>query len=234
MGAPMAPVVHLRDALALAGRFPALAGVDLDVDAGEVVVVRGANGAGKTSLLRVCAGLLALTSGTGQVAGFDLRTSRRDLRRHVGLLGHANHLYDDLTVEENVRFAVVSGGGRSEAVAPAMGHFGLAGRLARVPAGRCSTGQRRRCALAVLLARSPQLWLLDEPHSGLDTEGRRLLAEMVRSGSAGGATVLVATHEGDPFGPYRAGAGGFHPREVVLGGGLVVSDAPASMAVAGS
>ena len=234
MGAPMAPVVHLRDALALAGRFPALAGVDLDVSAGEVVVVRGANGAGKTSLLRVCAGLLALTSGTGQVAGFDLRRGGRDLRCHVGLLGHANNLYDDLTLEENVRFAVASGGGRREEVAPAMAYFGLGGRLARVPAGRCSTGQRRRCALAVLLARSPELWLLDEPHAGLDAEGRQLLAEIVDKGSARGVTILVATHEGDPFGPHGAGAEGFRFREVVMGGGTVVSDVPASMAVAGT
>ncbi|MDA8393594.1 MAG: heme ABC exporter ATP-binding protein CcmA [Actinomycetota bacterium] len=230
----MAPAVHLRDALALAGRFPALAGVDVDVEAGEVVVVRGANGAGKTSLLRLCAGLLALTSGEGRVVGHDLRTRRREVRRHVGLLGHSNHLYDDLTVEENIRFGVASGGGRLDGVAAAMDHFGLRGRLAGVPAGRCSTGQRRRCALAVLLARSPMLWLLDEPHSGLDPEGRHLLGEMIRRGSQGGATVLVATHEGDPFASVDVAASGPNPREIVMGGGLVVSDRPASMAAAGS
>ncbi|MGH9103333.1 MAG: ATP-binding cassette domain-containing protein, partial [Acidimicrobiales bacterium] len=73
----MAPAVHLREALALAGRFPALAGVDLDVEPGEVVVLQGANGAGKTSLLRVCAGLMALSQGEVVVLGGDLETPAR-------------------------------------------------------------------------------------------------------------------------------------------------------------
>ncbi len=77
----MAPAVHLRSAVALAGRFPALSGVDLSVDAGEVVVVVGPNGAGKTSLLRTCAGLLAVTSGEAWVLGHDLRDDRTAVRR---------------------------------------------------------------------------------------------------------------------------------------------------------
>ena len=85
----MAPVVHFRAAVALAGRFPALAGVDLSLDQGEVVVVVGANGAGKTSLLRACAGLLPVTSGEATVLGVNLTTDHTSVRRYVGLLGHA-------------------------------------------------------------------------------------------------------------------------------------------------
>ena len=102
----MAPVVHFRAAVALAGRFPALAGVDLSLDQGEVVVVVGANGAGKTSLLRACAGLLPVTSGQATVLGVDLTTDHTSVRRYVGLLGHAAPLYDDLSAAENVQFAV--------------------------------------------------------------------------------------------------------------------------------
>ena len=102
----MAPVVQFRAAVALAGRFPALAGVDLSVETGEVVLVVGANGAGKTSLLRACAGLLPVTSGEAEVLGIDLTADHTAVRRHVGLLGHAAPLYDELSAAENVRFAV--------------------------------------------------------------------------------------------------------------------------------
>ena len=102
----MEPVVQLRGAVTLLGRFPALAGVDLEVAAGEIVLLRGPNGAGKTTLLRCLAGLLPVVRGEAVVLGHDLRhrAQARALRSRVGLLGHASGLYDDLTVEDNVRF----------------------------------------------------------------------------------------------------------------------------------
>ena len=93
----MAHVIDLRSAVTLLGRFPALAGADLTVDRGEVVVLAGANGAGKTTVLKVCAGLLPVSDGQAVVLGCDLRAHRRAVRGRVGLLGHANALYDDLT-----------------------------------------------------------------------------------------------------------------------------------------
>src|SRR3974377_932988 len=86
-GPAMASAVLLRAAVALAGRFPALAGVDLDVAPGEVVVLEGPNGAGKTSVLRACAGLLAVSAGEAVVLGHDLRRERVRVRSLVGLLG---------------------------------------------------------------------------------------------------------------------------------------------------
>ena len=83
----MAAAIFFRDAVAVAGRFPLLAGVDLEVAEGEVVHLRGPNGAGKTSLLRAAAGLVAITSGEAVVLGHDLREDRREVRRQVGLLG---------------------------------------------------------------------------------------------------------------------------------------------------
>src|SRR5947199_4484334 len=90
----MPAAIRLRSAVALLGRFPALAGVDLDVAAGEVVLLEGPNGAGKTTLLRTCAGLLPIASGIAEVLGNDLSSDRRGVRRRVGLLGHAGFLYD--------------------------------------------------------------------------------------------------------------------------------------------
>jgi heme ABC exporter ATP-binding subunit CcmA len=193
----MAPAVHLRAAVALAGRFPALAGADLTVASGEVVCVLGPNGAGKTSLLRACAGLLPITSGEAVVLGCDLRADRTAVRRRVGLLGHDVCLYDELSAAENVRFAVRASGLTAERVEPALERLGLVGRLARTPAGRLSAGQRRRAALAVLVARSPELWLLDEAHAGLDADARTLVTELVREAADGGAAVLLSSHEPD-------------------------------------
>src|SRR4051812_8057684 len=195
----MEPVVHLRAAVSLLGRFPALAGVDLDVQPGEILLVQGPNGAGKTTLLRTCSGLLPVVSGEAVVLGFDLqdRTARRSLRRHVGLLGHATGLYDDLTVADNVRFwAKASGASDADATA-AMAELGLDGRLASVVVARLSAGQRRRTSIAAMLARRPELWLLDEPHAGLDQAGRDLIDDLVHDAAGKGATVLLASHEHD-------------------------------------
>jgi heme ABC exporter ATP-binding subunit CcmA len=195
----MEPVVSLRAAVALAGRFPVLAGADLAVDRGEIVLLRGPNGAGKTSLLRACAGLLPVVAGSATVLGHDLTDAaqRRAVRRHVGLLGHGNALYDELTVADNVRFwARAAGAARADADA-AMVRLGLEGRLAGVVAARLSAGQRRRASLACLVARRPELWLLDEPHAGLDQAGRDVLDGLLTSAAAAGATVLLASHELD-------------------------------------
>ncbi|MEO6120993.1 MAG: ATP-binding cassette domain-containing protein, partial [Acidimicrobiales bacterium] len=147
--------------------------------------------------LRACAGLLAFTAGQAFVLGHDLRADRRALRRRVGLLGHAGFLYDDLTVGDNVRFAVRAAGGDPATVGPALARLELGGRLRDLAVARLSAGQRRRVALAVLVARRPALWLLDEPHAGLDAAGRDLLDDLVGEASASGATVLFASHEAD-------------------------------------
>jgi heme ABC exporter ATP-binding subunit CcmA len=195
----MEPVVHLRGAVTLLGRFPALAGIDLDVAAGEIVLLRGPNGAGKTTLLRTCAGLLPVARGEALVLGHDLRDRRqaREVRRRVGLLGHASGLYEELTVADNVRFWSRAAGALEADARAALETCGLAGRLAEVPVARLSAGQRRRTSLACLLARRPELWLLDEPHAGLDAEGRDRIDELVRGAVEAGATVVVASHDVD-------------------------------------
>ena len=193
----MTLAVHLRSAVCLLGRFPALAGVDLDVRVGEVVLLAGPNGAGKTTLLRACAGLVPVVAGTAIVLGHDLRVDRRSVRRQIGLVGHATSLYDDLSVVDNVRFTVRARGGLARAVEPALDRLGLAGRLRDVPVARLSAGQRRRCTLAGLVAGDAELWLLDEPHAGLDAEGRDLVDQLVGDARAAGRTVIMASHDLD-------------------------------------
>jgi heme ABC exporter ATP-binding subunit CcmA len=211
----MAYAIRLRSAVALLGGFPVLAGVDLDVAQGEIVLLQGPNGAGKTSLLRACAGLVPIVSGTVDVLGHDLVADRRSVRRKIGLLGHTTSLYEDLTVEDNVRFFVRAAGGNLASVAPALQRLGLGGRHRRVPVGRLSAGQRRRTAVAVIVAREPALWLLDEPHAGLDAEHRDLLDALIREVTARGATVLLASHERDRAVPLAA-------RTLAMTGGMVV------------
>jgi heme ABC exporter ATP-binding subunit CcmA len=205
-------VVRLRSAVCLLGRFPALAGVDLDVEAGEVVLLSGANGSGKTTLLRLLAGLHRLHSGTGDVLGHDLAADRRGSRRAIALLGHETACYDDLTVGENLRFAARAAGCDAAASDTALRRVGLTGQ-ADVVHGRLSAGLRRRLALAVALARDPRLLLLDEPHAGLDAEGRAVLDTVVASAADEDRTVILASHELDRT---RALA----DREVVLAGGV--------------
>ena len=216
----MDAVISLRGAVALLGRFPALAGVDLDVASGEVVLLQGPNGAGKTTLLRACAGLVGITDGEARVLGVDLRRDRKAVRARVGYLGHATGLYDELTVEDNVRFWTRAAGADPADAETALGVLGLDGRLRAVPVGRLSAGQRRRTSLATLLARRPELWLLDEPHAGLDNVARDLVDGLVGDAVAAGATVLVASHELD-----RAEA--LAGRVVTVSGGVVVADGEA-------
>ena len=211
--------VRFRAAVSLLGRFPALAGVDLDVAAGDVVLVQGPNGAGKTTLLRACAGLVPVVAGEAEVLGHDLRRNRRAVRRRVGMLGHATPLYDDLTVADNLRFFARAGHVDAGAVDGAIERLGLGGRLLGVPVARLSTGQRRRAAVAALLLRPADLWLLDEPHAGLDEEGRRMLDELVREAATGGTAVLLASHEFDRARPLAR-------LVVTMGGGRLRATAP--------
>jgi heme ABC exporter ATP-binding subunit CcmA len=197
----------------LLARFPALAGVDLDVDEGEVVLVSGPNGAGKTTLLRLLAGLVPLSGGTGEVLGHDLAVDRFAARRHVALLGHAPGCYEDLSVRENLRFFTRAAGGSVAEADAALERLGLT-RQAGLAFSRLSAGQRRRTALAALLARRPRLVLLDEPHAELDAAGRDLLDGLVRSMAAEGVTVVLSSHE---LARARALAG----REVALVAGQV-------------
>ncbi len=211
----MEHAVHLRAAVALLGRFPALAGVDLTVAAGEVVLLRGPNGAGKTTLLRACAGLVPVTSGEASVLGVDLLRDRTGVRRRVGLLGHATYLYEDLSVVENVDFWARAAGATVTDGRLALDRLGVATRLHDLPVHSLSAGQRRRVSFAAMVSRRPELWLLDEPHAGLDADGRDIVDDLIREAASVGATVMFASHELDR-------AGDVADRTVEVVGGVIV------------
>ena len=188
-------VVRLANAVVMSKGFPLLSGVDLVIDRATLTIVTGANGAGKTSLLRLLGGLDALTSGDGRVAGIDLLDGdRRLLRRRVGWLGHEGSFYADLSARENLEFAARALERPVSEVEAALERVGLAHR-ASTTTKRLSAGQRRRLGIAWLLVRRPELWLLDEPYASLDDAGRvffdRLLADVL----AGGATVVLSAHD---------------------------------------
>jgi len=210
-------VVRLHDVVALIGRFPALAGVELELDEAEIVALRGPNGAGKSSLLRLCAGLLRPRSGRAEVLGHDLAHERAAVRRRVGLLGHDTALYEDLTVEENLRFWARAARVPESGISDALDRLDVVPRLWPVAVGRLSAGQRRRVALAAIVLRRPELWLLDEPHAGLDQEARAVVDGLVAEAAGAGATVVLASHELDRVEPLAT-------RTVTVGGGMIIDD----------
>ena len=201
----------------MAGGFPLLSGVDVDLFPASLTVLVGANGAGKTSLLRLLAGLLALRSGEGSVLGLDLATvDRRQLRRRVGWLGHEGSFYDDLSVVENLTFAARALGRPLEELSTVLERVELSARR-DTPAKQLSAGQRRRLGLAWLLLRRPELWLLDEPYASLDDEGRTFFDSLLGEVVERGATVVVSAHD-----PLRSAA--LRPRTLLMAGGRIVSE----------
>ena len=208
--------VQMTGAVVVLEGFPALAGVDLRIDREEVVLVRGANGAGKSTLLGLCAGLVPITSGEGEILGCDLRSERAAVRRHVGLIGHDTALYSELSAAENLRlWARAARLGDADAQG-ALQRLGLRRQYWDVPTSRLSAGQRRRVGIAALLLRRPELWLLDEPHAALDSDGRDRVDNIVAEAASAGAAVLVASHES---GRVESLA----DRVITLAGGIVTS-----------
>lgn len=211
------PVARLSEAVVFANGFPLLSGVDLVVRPASLTVLLGANGAGKTSLLRLLGGLVALSSGAGSVLGVDLATGdRRQLRRRVGWLGHEGSFYDDLSVAENLTFAARALERPLDGLDNVLERVGLSARRA-TPTRQLSAGQRRRLGLAWLLLRRPELWLLDEPYASLDDDGRTFFDDLLADVLTQGATVVLSAH--DPLRSARLA-----PRTLVVAGGRIVGE----------
>jgi heme exporter protein A len=194
--------------------------VDLHVARGEVVAVLGRNGSGKTTLLRIIATLLRPTRGTGAVLGHDLVRDADAVRERVGLLGHTNAVYPDLTAGENLGFALRMLGRRVEpgAIDAALGTAGLASER-DVRAREFSAGMQRRLALARMRLMAPQLLLLDEPYSSLDPHGVELVTTLVADTQRRDGSVVLITHD-----VSRARA--VSDRVLVLDAGRVIPWAP--------
>jgi putative ABC transport system ATP-binding protein len=181
----------------------ALRGVDLDVASGELVALMGPSGSGKSSLLKLIAGLDRPDGGTVLVAdtpldGLDEDGLARMRRRHIGFVFQFFELLDDMTALENVALAAVLGGlRRRQAEDRAISMLDLVGLgdRASAPPGVLSGGERQRLALARALANAPSLLLADEPTGALDTAGTDEILELLRRLHADGQTVLLVTHD---------------------------------------
>jgi heme exporter protein A len=171
------------------------AGLSFSLKAGEALILTGPNGSGKSSLLRLMAGLLKPAAGRLLWDGESISEEPEAHRRRLHYLGHQEAVKTVLTVAENLSFWAAMKGGAEErpALLDALDRFGLAA-LAEVPARYLSAGQRRRLALARLLAAPGELWLLDEPTVGLDSASVARLAEEIEAQRARGGRVVLATH----------------------------------------
>jgi len=182
------------------GDRPALDGVGFELAGGESLVVLGPNGAGKTTLLRVLATLLRPSGGEATVLGCSLPDEAWKLRGRIGYLGHEPLLYRDLSGRENLRFqARLHGLGSAGAEARIEDLLRAVGmeRRADERVAELSAGMRQRLSICRCVLHGPELLLLDEPDSNLDTEGRELARTLIGPGV--GRTRVVVTHDPDRF-----------------------------------
>jgi len=174
------------------GDFPAIRGVNLEIPRGVTLALLGRNGAGKTTLLHMLAGLSQPTDGAIQV-GLD---ATHDIRRHVGLVGHGQWLYDDLTAGENLRFFGDLYGVQNVdgSIAKWLERTGLR-RFRDARVAGFSRGMRQRLAIARAFLHEPDLILLDEPWTALDDRAIAFLSDLIRSSRGEGKTVVVCSHQ---------------------------------------
>jgi heme exporter protein A len=181
------------------GRF-LFRNLSLKVSGGNLLRVSGANGSGKTSLLRILCGLLTPSAGEVRWKGSPIRSLGEDYARELVYLGHAPAVKGDLTAAENLSIACTLAGVQAEQgdVHAALERFGLGGIDG--PVRKLSQGQRRRAALARLcLSAAATLWLLDEPFAALDAQGVGLLERLFRQHLARGGAIVFTTHQDPGF-----------------------------------
>jgi heme exporter protein A len=194
-----------REVRCVRGGREVFSGLDFAISGGEALAVTGRNGSGKTSLLRLIAGLLAPGGGSIEIEGDDTELT---LPEQAHYLGHRDAQKPALSVMENLGFWRDFLGGEVADTAECLAQVGLSHAL-HLPAAYLSAGQRRRLALARLLAVRRPIWLLDEPTTALDASGQTMFAGLMRDHLAGGGLIIAATH-----GPL-----GIEARELRIGGG---------------
>jgi len=207
------------------GDFVAVDAVSFAVEAGEVFGFLGPNGAGKTTTIKMLTGLVPPTSGTGTVAGLDIRRQGREIKRRIGYMSQLFSLYADLTVEENIAFFSglygVPRARRAERRDWVLEMAGLQGQRRRLT-GDLSLGWKQRLALGCAVLHEPPVLFLDEPTSGVDPISRRSFWDLIYTLAAGGTTVFVTTH-------YMEEAEYCHRLALMNRGKLIALDTPASL-----
>ena len=193
----MPPAVEIRDLVKQFGAFRAVDGVSFDVEEGEIFGFLGANGAGKSTTIRMLCGLLRPTSGVARVLGIDVEGDPEGVKRRIGYMSQRFSLYEDLSVRQNLRFFGGVYGLRGPALAErerwAVEMSGLAGKEDLLT-GSLAGGWKQRLALACAVLHRPRMVFLDEPTSGVDPLSRRRFWRLIDAMSAEGVTVFVTTH----------------------------------------
>jgi ABC-2 type transport system ATP-binding protein len=186
--------VGLRKAF---GDLVAVAGLDLEVRRGEIFGLLGPNGSGKTTTIRMLTGLLEPTSGSATVAGIDVVAAPERVRQRIGYMSQRFGFYEDLTIQENIRFYGgvygLAGKARRTRIEEQLVTYRLAERAKQL-AGTLSGGWKQRLALACATVHHPDLVFLDEPTAGVDPASRLLFWEMIRQHARAGMTIVVTTH----------------------------------------
>ena len=179
------------------GSFTAVDAISMQVSTGEVFGFLGANGAGKTTAIKVLIGLLEPSEGSAMVAGFDVRAQSEDVRRRIGYMSQRFSLYDDLTIRENIQLYGGIYGLTDHEIATRGAELVSELRLERVVdalVGTLPLGWKQKLAFSVAMLHRPLVVFLDEPTGGVDPVTRRQFWEMIYAAAARGTTVLVTTH----------------------------------------
>jgi ABC-2 type transport system ATP-binding protein len=179
------------------GRFTAVDHITFDVGAGEVFGFLGANGAGKTTAIKILIGLLEPSEGEATVAGFDVRHDRRSIRRNIGYMSQRFSLYNDLTLQENIElYGTIYGlpaEELGERASTLLDTLGLASHRNDLVSG-LPLGWKQKLSFSVAMLHEPKIVFLDEPTGGVDPITRRQFWEMIYAAAARGTTVFVTTH----------------------------------------
>jgi ABC-2 type transport system ATP-binding protein len=217
--------VEVRGVTRKFGAFTAVDDVSFEVRKGEIFGFLGPNGAGKTTTIRMLAGLLAPTSGSGSVAGLDLRTQAEQIKEQIGYMSQLFSLYGDLTVDENIRFFAglydVYGPRLEKRRQWVLEMSGLEAHRDR-PAAELPLGWKQRLALGCAVLHEPPILFLDEPTSGVDPVSRRNFWELIYTLAEHGTTIFVSTH-------YMEEAEYCHRLALMNRGKLIALDRPAAL-----
>ena len=190
-------IISVRELTKCFGDFTAVNRISFDVRQGEIFGFLGANGAGKTTAMRMLCGLSYPTSGSGTVAGWDVMREGEQIKRHIGYMSQKFSLYNDLTVWENIRlFAGIYGLSKAETerrAAEALERLNFTSERNTL-VGSLPLGWKQKLSFAVATIHRPEVVFLDEPTGGVDPITRRQFWEMIYEAADGGTTIFVTTH----------------------------------------